>query len=221
MADIHVKPLRSWVRQDHPAYLTVCLFLLLLVHPIVHGLPFAALVLNGLFLLVLLSSALSVLGNRRLVGAVFCIGVPGVAIDSLASFVDLSSAVVQTTMALQAAFWLLMMLILLRGVMIASEATAGTLWRAVSGYLLVGLAWAALYRLVVLSDVNALPALLDKSRWDYVYFSFTTLTTLGYGDIAPASALARSLAMLEAVIGPLYLTILVARLVALYGREGK
>ncbi len=221
MAALHGKPLRSWVRQDHPAYLMVCLFVLLLVHPVVEDRPFASLVLNGLFSLVLVTSVLSVLASRRLLVAVVCTGVPGVLLDWLGGVVDFSVPVLQAVTALQAAFWLLMVVVLLRGVMTSGQVTIGTLCRAVSGYLLLGLAWAAIYRGVASGDANALPALMDKGRWDFVYFSFTTLTTLGYGDIAPASPLARSLAMLEAIIGPLYLTILVARLVALYGREGK
>jgi voltage-gated potassium channel Kch len=49
-----------------------------------------------------------------------------------------------------------------------------------------------------------------------LYFSFVTLATLGYGDIVPASDLTRRLAVVEAVIGQLYLAVLVARLVGLY-----
>ena len=49
-----------------------------------------------------------------------------------------------------------------------------------------------------------------------VYFSFVTLTTLGYGDIAPLSQTARTLAWAEALLGQLYLTILVARLVGMH-----
>jgi voltage-gated potassium channel len=49
-----------------------------------------------------------------------------------------------------------------------------------------------------------------------IYFSFVTLATLGYGDIVPASDVARGLAILEAVIGQFYLTVVVARLVSLY-----
>ena len=49
-----------------------------------------------------------------------------------------------------------------------------------------------------------------------VYFSFVTLTTLGYGDVHPKSEAARILAMLEAVLGQLYLVILVARMVGMY-----
>jgi voltage-gated potassium channel Kch len=51
---------------------------------------------------------------------------------------------------------------------------------------------------------------------DLTYYSFVTLTTLGYGDIAPITPLARSLAYLEAIVGQIYLTIIIARLVGLY-----
>jgi voltage-gated potassium channel len=52
-----------------------------------------------------------------------------------------------------------------------------------------------------------------------MYFSFTTLTTLGYDDVAPTNTVARIWATLEGVTDTLYLTILVARLVAIYSRE--
>ena len=53
--------------------------------------------------------------------------------------------------------------------------------------------------------------------WDQLlYFSFTTLTTLGYGDIAPLSPIARIWTVFEAIFGTLFLAILIARLVGLY-----
>lgn len=64
---------------------------------------------------------------------------------------------------------------------------------------------------------------MDMDGADYVgrlmqmrYFSFETLTTLGYGDIVPRSPVARMLATLEAVMGQIYLTVLIARLVGLH-----
>ena len=51
------------------------------------------------------------------------------------------------------------------------------------------------------------------------YYSFVTMTTLGYGDIVPVSSAARGLATLQAVVGQLYLAVLVARLVGLYVAE--
>ena len=50
----------------------------------------------------------------------------------------------------------------------------------------------------------------------YTYFSFVTLTTLGYGDVAPVAPFARALAYAEAMMGQIYLTVIVARVVALY-----
>jgi hypothetical protein len=52
-----------------------------------------------------------------------------------------------------------------------------------------------------------------------VYYSFVTLATLGYGDIVPLSPSARGLAILEAVVGQIYLVVVVARLVSLYGQS--
>jgi len=52
--------------------------------------------------------------------------------------------------------------------------------------------------------------------WEYLYFSFVTLTTLGYGDIAPVTSAARVLSGFEAIVGQFYLTILVAALVGVH-----
>lgn len=54
---------------------------------------------------------------------------------------------------------------------------------------------------------------------DYLFFSFTTLTTLGYGNLVPVGNLGRSLAVLEAIFGQIYLVVIVARLVSLWGQE--
>jgi hypothetical protein len=59
----------------------------------------------------------------------------------------------------------------------------------------------------------------EKGLWNacpLLYFSFTTLTSLGYGDIVPATDMTKSLAILEAVIGVMYLTIIISRLVGIY-----
>ena len=58
----------------------------------------------------------------------------------------------------------------------------------------------------------------DFSRMSAIYFSFVTLATLGYGDIVPRTDVARGLAIVEGVGGQLFLAVMVARLVSLYGR---
>ncbi|MEA2035109.1 MAG: potassium channel family protein [Euryarchaeota archaeon] len=56
---------------------------------------------------------------------------------------------------------------------------------------------------------------------DFIYFSFVTLTTTGFGDITPLSGLARSLTILETVTGVLFVAVLMARLVGMLGQGGK
>ncbi|HXU39230.1 MAG TPA: potassium channel family protein [Blastocatellia bacterium] len=90
---------------------------------------------------------------------------------------------------------------------------------AVAAYLLLGVMWAGCYRLVVLGDPAAfnLPAVVDEGTLmsKLVYFSFATLTTVGYGDVTAVDMAARSLAMLEALTGQLFPAVLIARLVSL------
>ena len=95
---------------------------------------------------------------------------------------------------------------------------------AVCGYLLLGWTWTFLYGIIQCFDPGAIaapgvPEGEPLPSFDLVHFSFTTLTTLGYGDIAPRSDAARMAAILEAATGTLYVAVLVARLVSLYGRQ--
>lgn len=89
-------------------------------------------------------------------------------------------------------------------------------------YLLLGVTWALLYQVVFLTIPQAFRLAESISGVDpdalhrqFVYFSFVTLTTTGYGDIAPVHPVARTLAMLEALMGQLYPAITLARLVSL------
>ena len=88
---------------------------------------------------------------------------------------------------------------------------------AVAAYLLLGLAWALAYELVSLLAAGAFSFAGSggPERPDFVYFSFVTLTTVGYGDVTPVHPVARSLAVAEALTGQLYPAILLARLVSL------
>jgi hypothetical protein len=88
---------------------------------------------------------------------------------------------------------------------------------AVAAYLLLGLAWALAYELVALRASGAFSGagLGEAERPAFIYFSFVTLTTVGYGDVTPVHPVARSLAVAEALTGQLYPAILLARLVSL------
>ncbi len=210
--------------KNRPVYLMVSLFVLLLVNPAFEGMPLGRILLNALFTLVLISAALAVSRRRALFVTVSCLGLPWVVISWVNGFVAVKALSVLGAACL-IAFTLFVITLLIVDLLTASNVTASTLCRAVSAYVLIGVTWAAVYALIVLLDPDAFSFAAKEfgggleDNWNkYIYFSFTTLTTLGFGDIAPVSPYARSFVMIEAVIGPMYLTILIARLVAMHRR---
>jgi len=91
---------------------------------------------------------------------------------------------------------------------------------AFATFLLLGVMFAQGYELVAMAEPGAFqvlgaPASYDTMLPKFLYYSFTTLTTLGYGDITPIHPYARSLAVLESLVGVIYPAVLIARLVSL------
>lgn len=114
------------------------------------------------------------------------------------------------------AFYALLCFLLLQWVFRGAQVTTEKISAAICVYVCGGLVWAGLYRLLLMWRPDAIRFPAGGPTEEAVfYFSFTTLTTLGYGDIVPVHALARSLAYLEAIVGPLFVAVLIARLVAL------
>ena len=113
--------------------------------------------------------------------------------------------------------------VILSRVVRSTRVTSETLYGAISAYLLLGLTWMTGYSLLEVMNPGSFAVSAAAggalTALDLLYFSFVTLTTLGYGDITPVTSQAQSLAFLEAVSGVMYLTVLVARLVALYVME--
>lgn len=118
-------------------------------------------------------------------------------------------------------------LILLRHGLSVRRVTGEILFAAACVYLLLALIWSLGYELAhtfepeTLAIPERLVALGENpsSRGIFTYFSFVTLTTLGYGDVTPISDSARTLAALEAAIGQLFLVIVVARLVGMHAAQ--
>jgi hypothetical protein len=116
---------------------------------------------------------------------------------------------------------------ILRHVLQDERVTFDKICAALCSYLLLGSIFAILYSLLEFLDPGTFlvggevipkgdpAAFYGAGLGQAIYFSFTTLTTLGYGDITGATPVARNLSVLEAIIGQIYLVVLVARLVGL------
>ncbi len=107
----------------------------------------------------------------------------------------------------------------------AQTVTLATIGYALCTYILLGTVWTLFYAPAVELNPEAFSQPMDQPGSTpgamLVYFSFVTLTTLGYGDISPVSYLARSLAIIEALTGTLFLAVLISRLVGSYSSQKK
>jgi ion channel len=109
----------------------------------------------------------------------------------------------------------------------AKRVDANVLCAGISVYLILGLLWGLAYTFVAQVNPNAFSfntrsgTAAVMSGFTAIYFSFTTLMTVGYGDITPVADVARMLAMLEAMTGTLFVGVMIARLVSLYSASGQ
>lgn len=108
---------------------------------------------------------------------------------------------------------------ILRNMSTKKEVTRETIFAAVVAYLLIALMWAFLYMVLEKLAPGSF-AFPEKSlipeNLHFQYFSFVTITTLGYGDVTPLTNKASVLAMMEALVGQIYLVVLVAWLVGMH-----
>ncbi|NEQ99320.1 MAG: two pore domain potassium channel family protein [Cyanothece sp. SIO2G6] len=109
-------------------------------------------------------------------------------------------------------------LLILRDLWRTRLVTMDTVRGGICVYLLLGYLWVVLYVAVETFDPQAFssPLLVDSAATKVVYYSFVTLTTLGFGDISPVSSMASTLTILEALVGQLYPTIFIGLLVGSY-----
>jgi len=193
------------------------LALTLLAGPALRALALDPLILEALLLLTLLAAGLGGLGlarGRAILVLAFVLAVLRVVIGGRAGALLLAAGDVLWTLALVLASAASLRVALREGAL-----TRERLYAATSFYLLAGLAFAAIYHGLWQLDPGTFHAagapLQGVDLATAVYFSFVTLATLGYGDIVPATPIARSLAISEAVGAQLFIAVLIARLVSL------
>lgn len=102
----------------------------------------------------------------------------------------------------------------------SDKVTGDTLKGGISVYIMIGILWYLFYAIILIIDSHAFSIKTENlTSYHLVYFSYTTLTTLGYGDISPVNEFAMALTNLEGIIGQMYPAIFISRLVSLYTKE--
>ncbi len=120
-------------------------------------------------------------------------------------------------------FFTLVVIKLVAQIVRSQTVTPSVIFEAINGYLLIGLMFSLFVSLILKfnPDAFAVTNVTEEILPNVVYYTFVTLTTLGYGDIVPISAPAKSLAMFISISGQMYVAILMALLVGKYLSNNK
>jgi len=201
--------------------LLIALALFFISAPFVEEIEGGELIVSGLFSLVLLAGVVAVADSKRVLVIAIVLAIPAIAGRWMNHF---RPDLVPPQVFLTAGLVLIAFVVanLLRFVLRAPSVNADVLCASISAYLMLGLMWTLAYWLVDqltpggAFSFNTNAGTRSINGFTGFYFSFITLSTVGYGDITPVSRIARWLAAMEAMTGLLYVAVLIARLVALY-----
>ena len=211
--------------------LLVTLILLLVVQPMACGFSSRSPVLSVLSSLVLVAAMLALCQGRWPTRLALILGVPALLGRWLAFMLSSSDIDVLslTDHCVEILFLGFVVVMILRAVLTQGSISLDSIFGAVCAYLLLGMAWGSGYSMIEVLNPGSFQAsgqLADAVKSDetrgpaLVYYSFVTMTTVGYGDITPVSPQARTLSWLEAMMGQFYIAVLVAALVGIRVSQG-
>src|SRR5947207_11696837 len=208
-------------RRFSTVQLLIALGLLFIAAPFVEEIEGGELIVSGLFSLVLVAGVLAVADRKRVLVIAIVLAIPAIAGRWINHF---RPDLIPPAVFLVAVLILIAFVVgnLLRFVLRAPSVNTEVLCASISAYLMLGLMWTMAYWLVDqltpggAFSFNTNTGTRSMNGFTGFYFSFITLSTVGYGDITPVSRIARWLAAMEAMTGLLYVAVLIARLVSLY-----
>jgi ion channel len=193
----------------------VSLILLLILSAVLAGVEYGYLVINTISTVVFIAGVYAVGQEKRTLIIAAILGLPWF----LSEWAFTTSP--QSLFA-SILFCLFVTITILHHILKSKNITADTLYAAVCVYLLLGILWVSIYGSIEYLSPGAvfvsdsLGSSGNITTNELIYYSYTTLSTLGYGDITSITALGRIVSVLEALAGQLFIAFLVARLVSIY-----
>lgn len=212
----------GWHQLSYPMLLLLLLSLAAL-HPIVEGRFVGERIHDAVLFLLLIGAAFSPVRNKRELRISLMFAIPALVTSPLAWYYQTDGMKL-----IHVAFIFLLLgyvlVAILKDVFRKGVVTGEKICGAICGYLLIGVIWSFVYTLIANFDPHAFAsnanvasdAIIRGEPNVHTYYSFVTLSTLGYGDITPVNSAARTFSWLEAIVGQLYLAVLIARLVGLH-----
>ena len=213
---------RKIFKHGHYFYLLIAILVQMTIYPFFDS-EEIRLIFSNLFSTVILIAGIYAIGlkkNQKIIAtsiAIFAFwGIWYSVIMDVRLFLAIISVICQI------AFYFYVIVLILKSLIKAQEVDANIIYGAIVVYLLIGMSFALLYSLMEgLAPgsfcINISESLTQKlGFFELIYFSFTTLTTTGFGDITAVSLYARAASNIEEVIGVMYVAIIISRFVSIY-----
>ena len=176
---------------------------------------------NDVQILVFVFSLLLALRNalvrKRIARLIMAVALAGSAVVAGLTLAQPTDAALGTAQIWTGLLLLAAVIMIVRRILASTSVTIQSIYAALAAYMIIGLMFAAFY--AAMNRLGNGPFFAGGSPQNtrtFQYFSFTTLTTLGYGDFTAASNAGRAVAVMEAMVGQIFLATLVARLVSAF-----
>ena len=208
----------AYVRRNRCSVLLGMLCLLIILSPLIGGSSVGGVVLVAALVSILVVALWALRVRRKAVFSAALLGF--IAVDAVALRGIGGSLLVNVSIVAMTVTLVMVTIALLRYVLDWHVITVDKVFGAISAYVLIAFTFASLFSLLQVFEPNAFANSEPDGHlsWvDMMYFSFTVLTSTGFGEITPRTGMARSLIILEQIVGVMYVAFLVARLANLYG----
>jgi hypothetical protein len=188
------------------------------LRPVLDGFIGVRLLMDIFFSFILVSGAYAVSEKKTTFVIGLLLIIPALTVTWLNHLPEFPVTVLLLGQIFEALFFAYISIVIIYNLFKQREITADVILGATCVYFLIGLMWTFVFSILEIIEPNSfqIPQDQEVSVFHFVYYSFVTLTTLGYGDITPISLPAKSFALLEAIMGQLYLAIMLAVLVGIY-----
>ncbi len=163
---------------------------------------------------ILLSGAYASNAEPRRLAIALLLAMPALVTAWSSLFQPTSTMAIAARIAMMA-FSVYTIVLLLGRVLRTNEVTLDEIYGAISIYVLIGVVWGMGYQLLDTLAPGSFQRAIAKDEADLMYYSFITLMTVGYGDIHPATPWARSMTIVEALVGVIYLAVFISRMVSM------
>jgi hypothetical protein len=217
--------LHSGVIKDRFFFLLVSLIFLILSFPLLDATVIGQMIFSFLLIIIPLSGVHAVSSDKKQLAIALSLAIPFIIINTINTLYS-HSVLFYLNSLFAILFYSYTIVVILKAIIKSKKVNRDIIFGAIAVYLLIGITWAAIFSITESLSPNSFSSSIPdvdiyenvgQIDWsDYMYYSFTTLATVGYGDIIPISPYARLLSIFEAILGIFYIAILISILVGTF-----